>query len=140
MSVDLIVPADVQKLVIGYLTPALLAHGYPVPVTTQLPSPRPDRCVVAFRTGGLMRTMVSDAAQVTFDSRALRDSDAAALANLVRGLITALPYATQPVGGVMVYHSEELAGPASLPDPKTPGQYRYRQSFVIDVGVTILEV
>lgn len=122
---------------IGYLASALATRGRVVRVAGQVPSPRPAECVVVFRTGGPMSTMVTDRPQITVDSRAQRASVAAGLANLVRALMADMDGRT--VGGVYVYGVAEASGPANLPDPTTPGEYRYRQTFSVALGATITD-
>jgi hypothetical protein len=123
----LIVFPDAEQLLCDWLRTSLLNRGYNVPVTTSVPATRPPSFVRLMRTGGARRTLVSDAAQITVESFAAKESAALMLATMCRALIHAAP---GQLAAAMVYRVEELAGPQNLPDPTTT-QARYTQTFEV---------
>lgn len=76
---------------------------------------RPTIFFRVFRTGGPKATLVTDAAQLTFESWAPDADTASTNAELVRAQVNDLPGRT--VNGVAFYLVDELSGPAELPDP-----------------------
>lgn len=135
---ELVVAPDIENLLISHLAAMLAAAGSPVPVSGQVPSPRPDSCVVVYRTGGHMRTRVTDSALINIDCRAPLAKDAAVLANLVRALLLAVD--GDMIGGYQIVRVRNSGGPSNLPDPSTPGQIRYRLLMEIDVTTEIRKV
>lgn len=136
---EVIIYADIEQLVIDYLTTALARYDLNVPVGTRIPNPRPDSCVVVTRNGGSPPTIISDDALVTFDSRGTSEHSAASLAAMVRGLMHAAEGTV--VDTVMIYRVQEAAGPSNNPDPTTPDQSRYSQLMSIHYrGVVLAEL
>lgn len=133
---EVLVAPDVEQLLIDYLTAALIARDAPTPVGGQVPNPRPPSSVQVILTGGATLTRVTISPQVTIDCRATLKSQAARLANLTSGLMGAADGAM--LSGRMIYRVTAFALPASLPDPLTPGEYRYRQTFSVDVRITAI--
>lgn len=134
---EVIVFADIEQLLIDYLAEGLTGYGVTVSVSTRIPNPRPDACVVLMRTGGVGQTMVTDDALVTFDCRAPTEHEAASLAALVRGLVNAAEGTI--LDSVMIYRVREAAGPANNPDATTPDQARYSQLIQISYRGVVLE-
>lgn len=84
----------------------------------RVPNPRPDRFVTLRRVGGVRRSLVSDAATITYECWGASEDDAAQLAQDVRMWLLAMP------GHIFdddrpVYSVTEVAGPAHLPDPRS---------------------
>lgn len=84
-------------------------------VVHDVPNPRPDVFIRVLRTGGPKATLVTDAAQLTFESWAPDADVACSHAELARAHVNDLPGRT--VGGHEFYLVSELSGPAELPDP-----------------------
>ncbi len=129
---ELIVGANIERLLVDYLPPLLAARGFAVPVSTKA---RSSESVTLYRTGGPRVTLVSDRPQVTFDCRAALEGRASDLALMVRGLV----YATdgEVLGGHQVYGVDELTGPSNMPDPNYAGA-RYRWTALIHIRSTVL--
>lgn len=127
---------DAEQLLIDGLTTELAGLGFPVPIGTRVPSPRPASSVQVMRTGGIAPTMISDRAEVSIDSRGPSEMAAATLAANVRSAMHHLE--GQIVGGTMVYRVEEAAGPSNYPDPYTPDESRYTQLFTVHVRGDVL--
>jgi hypothetical protein len=94
----------------------------------RLPEARPARFVFVVRTGGPRRNIVTDQAQITVESWAETDEDAANLGQQVRGILNALPGTS--IEGVPIYRVDEASGLADLPDPVS-SQPRTTQTFSI---------
>jgi hypothetical protein len=130
-SPEVIVFPDAEALLIAYLTAALAAHDWAdVVVAVTMPNPRPVRCVLVPRVGGARRSLVVDAATIGAEAWAATETEAHDLAQLVRGLLAALP--GRILDGTVVSRIEELGGPANLPDPVS-GHARY--TFTVAVHV-----
>lgn len=99
-------------------------------VSSIIPKPRPASFVVLTRSGGPAATVVSDGAQITADSWAPTQPEAAELAQEVRASFYRLDGAR--VDGAQIYRVEEFSGPTSTPDPAT-GTPRYRQTFTVHI-------
>lgn len=128
MPQQVIIFPDVEALLVQHLTTQLPLHGQAVTAHTQIPQTRPDKFVTVSRAGGTRRTLVVDAATMTVESWGLRPAAAYTLAQVVRGILGALPGAI--LGGYPVYRVDEFAGPANLPDP-TSGHARYTQTISV---------
>jgi len=98
-----------------------------VPVSVQVPNPRPSSFVRVIRTGGPRANVVVDNVQLTIECWADTTVAAAALASVVRAHVNAAQGG--PVGGVWCGRVAEMGGPANLPDPSTD-QYRYSWSVM----------
>lgn len=125
---DVVIFPDIEELLVEYLSAELLEMGVGVPVLTQIPAQRPESFVSVPRVGGPRRNQVVDAATISADSWALRPKAAHDLAQVVRGLIGALP--GQSLGGYPIYRVTEFTGPGNLPDPRSQ-HARYTQAFSI---------
>jgi hypothetical protein len=109
---------DAEDLVCGLLADQLSARGHDVPVGTRPPDPRPpEGFVVVRRTGGVMHTPVTDAALLTVEAWADRESLAYELARIARAALASAP---GQLGSATVYLVREASGPANLPDPVSP--------------------
>jgi len=127
---EVIVFPDTEAAAIEWLTADLTAYDRPCMVANSVPTTRPTEFVTVQRTGGPRRDLVTDSAQLTFDCYAAKASDAATLANLVRGLVTS--WRGQSAGGFTVYQVQEFAGPVLMPDPLSK-KARYRFTASLDV-------
>lgn len=132
----MVIFADIEELLIGYLSEQLALYSLDTPVATRIPSPRPDSCVVLMRTGGIPPTIISDDAQVAVECRAPSEHEAASLSALVRGLMHAAE--GELIDGVMIYRVGEASGPSNYPDSTTPDQARYTQLFTIHYRGVVL--
>lgn len=131
MRAEVIVFPDAEALLVDYLTAELAAHGEAdVHVAVTMPNPRPNRCVLVPRLGGARRNLVVDAATIGAECWGTSETDAQGLAQLVRGLLAALP--GRVLDGTPVYRVEELGGPVNLPDPVS-GQARYTLTVAVHV-------
>lgn len=112
MTAQPIVFPDAVATVLNHVAAQLPSHGYTgVPTHKNIPTTRPPRFVRALRTGGPRHNLVVDAAQITVECWADTDVAAEDLAQVVRGVVNAMPYNTA------CYRVDELGGPADLPDP-----------------------
>src|SRR5690606_4191537 len=102
--------------------------GFAVPVSVQIPNPRPESFVTVPRVGGPPRTLVVDFATVSVDAWAARPEKAHALEHGARGLIAPVP--GEVLDGYPVYRVTEFAGPGNLPDPLS-SHSRYTQTFSV---------
>lgn len=107
---DVLVFPDAEYVTVAWLAPLL-----DVPVVTLVPDPRPALWLRVQRVGGVNHTRVSDAATLTIEAWGDEYELVSDLAQLARGYLHAMVGET--VDGVPVYRVDELAGPASLPDP-----------------------
>lgn len=107
-----------------------IAADVDVAVSSVVPKPRPESFVVLTRTGGPAATPVSDGAQITADSWAATQPEAAELAQEVRASFYRIDGAK--VDGVQIYRVDEVSGPTSTPDAAT-GSPRYRQTFTVHI-------
>lgn len=128
---EVIVFPDASAVVVGHLRDSLAARGFPTPVGTRVPNPRPaGRLVVVSRTGGVAANLVVDEAMLTVDCWGDREQDAHDLAQLCRALVRAA--AGSVLGGVAVYRVVEVGGPQNLPDPLSASP---RYLFTLMVGL-----
>lgn len=122
---------DAAALVLDELRAALPAIvGRPVPVGNRVPSPRPERFVVARRMGGTRETLITEVAHLAVECWATSAQDADDLAQAARTVIFAMAH--RVIAGVRVYRVEDIGGPADVPDPLSD-QPRY--SFAVAVTV-----
>jgi hypothetical protein len=108
---------DAVQLVTTYLRLALAAEGYPVPVVGLVPNPRPDVFVLVRRLGGSTANLVTDRPSLSVEAYAPSEGLAMDLAQMSRALLLELP--GQVLAEVPVYRVDEVAGPATLPDPES---------------------
>lgn len=128
MPRDVVVFPDVEDLIRDYLADELPRFGHDVPVHIQIPNPRPEAFVTVPRVGGPRRNLVVDTATVSADCWHLRSKQALELAQIVRGIINALP--GKVLDGHPVYRVDEFTGPGNLPDGLS-SHARYTQAFSI---------
>ena len=91
-------------------------------VGNKVPTTRPSEFIRVLRTGGVMETIRSEAAQVTVEAWAQTEFRASAILAICRAIIN------RSEG--IVFGAKELSGPINLPDPST-AQIRYTMSFQI---------
>ena len=127
---DVMLFPDSEAAAISWLASDLTDFDRPCTVADKVPPTRPSEFVTVQRTGGPRRDIVTDSAQLTFDSYAEKASDASTLANLVRGIVVS--WAGRSRSGFSVYRVQEFSGPVLLPDPITK-KPRYRFTAVLDV-------
>jgi hypothetical protein len=114
--VERILFPDAAAAVIGALNAQLPELGFAsVPVRSRIPSTRPTRFVLVFRTGGPAVNIVTDLVQLTIEAWASSDAEAHDLAQAARAIVGGLEGSV--TGGVTVYSVTEFSGPAYLPDP-----------------------
>lgn len=119
---------DAVEVVIGYLRPALAAHGQPVPVGTRVPSPRPGRFVRVERIGGAQMDRVTDRPRIDVHCWGEDEGAAYDLARLARALLADIA----GWRGAVAYASAEVGGPNLLPDPESD-QPRY--AFAVEIAL-----
>lgn len=120
MVAETIVFPDGVLTAVTILRAGLTTKGDTASVHREVPAVRPSRWVQVVLTGGDRHTLVSDAKQVTVSAWAGRFDQAAALAELCRGILGAA--AGSVVGGVPVYRVDEIGSPYDNPDPVTGSQ------------------
>lgn len=116
---------DAELEVEEYLKAGL---GTARPIGSRIPNPKPNEFYRLFRTGGPRETLVTDAAHITVEAWAKRETVAADMLNQARSLLFA---AEGTVFGV-----NEFGGPANLPDPTT-AHVRYTASFTIRIRTLV---
>lgn len=124
-DLETIVFPDIEALLVAHLHDAL-----DVPVSTQIPNPRPSSFVRVLRTGGPRQGLVTDEAQVTVEAWHDDSVQASDLAQQTRARLNVL--AGQQLDGHQIHRVREMSGPGNLPDP-TSGQARYTWSLLVDV-------
>lgn len=127
--------SDAEQIIVDWLSSELTAYGTTVAVSTRVPSPRPTTFVRVLRSGGVIYSRVTEAAMITVDCYADKESDAEALAQKVRAL---LRYAPGQLVSPVCYRVDEVGGPVNEPDPLT-SQARYSQTFEIHLRGSDLE-
>lgn len=130
MTNEVIVFPDATALVISYLRAELSARGDSADVGSRIPHPNTTDLVRVFRTGGTSTLHVTDQAQLTIETYADRAERAHDLAQLVRGLLHALPGTVQ--FGVAFYGVVEFSGPQEFPDPVSN---KPRVTFTVQISV-----
>lgn len=121
--VPLVVYPDPVKVALDYLRPALAARDEPAAagttVTARIPNPRPTGPLVVLRAaGGTSPYLSADRPRLDVQVWHSDEYHAAALAQLVRGLLLAMP------GEGPVRRVADFLGPTPIPDPES-GQPRY---------------
>jgi hypothetical protein len=133
---EIIMFPDIEDIAAAELEIALADYDREVPVSVTVPNPRPPEFVTVQRKGGLKRDLVTDSASLAFECWAMTGASAASLAALVRAIVHSWR-GTTLIGGTIVYHISEFAGPAYLPDPVSK-QARYTFTAALDVrGATL---
>jgi hypothetical protein len=113
---EVLVFPDVEAAVIDYLKTQLAAFTTTAVVVNMIPKPRPHRMVKVNRTGGVRLDLVREQAQITYECWDTKPETAHDLAQVVRGLLWAMPDRYQ---AVVTYKVTDLGGPSDLPDPDT---------------------
>lgn len=123
-----------MKVGFGDVTAAVIAglNSLGVTVAGKVPAARPARFVTVTRTGGPRRDRLVDDAQITVDSWGTSSADALGLAEKARTAVHELVGRTS--AGVFIIGTQEVSGPAYLPD--VSGVDRYRQTFVVSTKGT----
>lgn len=108
---------DGQALVAGHIRAQLiLRDNAAVKVASRVPNPRPDKFVLVRRLGGPRLNVAVDNPMLGIECWDLEDDGAISLAQLVRGIVLAMPGAIG-TPAVAVYDVGEVSGPQLLPDP-----------------------
>lgn len=94
--------------------PAVL--GRPALAGNRVPDPRPARFIVAYRSGGTRATLVTEAAQVSFDCYGDSQADAEDVAGAARAVLFGLK-GTRSVDGTDIYDVFDVGGHVDAPDP-----------------------
>ena len=129
---QVIVFGDVEDALRLYLETQLPLYGVTdADVACTIPNPRPDKFVTVQRAGGPQRDIITDSALILVECWAQTGSRAYALAKVVRGLLGDKALRNQSLSGLTVYRSQEVAGPAPLPDPDSD-QSRYVLTIQVD--------
>ena len=125
--IEVITFPDVEAAAQDYLRAELATAGDSAQVVTEIPKPRPARMVKLIRTGGARVNLVLEDAQLTVECWDTRRDGAHDLAQIVRGLLWAMP---DRYPAVTTYRVQELGGIAELPDPDTANP-RYTFTVII---------
>lgn len=125
----IVVFPDAVAVTLDHLAARLPLHGLdPMPTHREIPEPRPVEFVRVLRTGGVQATIISDAAQLTFEAWAATSDRAHDIAQIVRGIVN--DRSRRVWAGVQVHKVEEFSGPQDFPDP-TSNQQRYTWTAVV---------
>lgn len=127
--IEVITFPDVEAVAQDYLRGELTAAGDSAQVVTEIPKSRPARMVKLIRTGGARVNLVLEDAQLTVECWDTRRDGAHDLAQIVRGLLWAMP---DRYPAVTTYRVQELGGIAELPDPDTANP-RYTFTVIITI-------
>lgn len=129
--------ADVEAVLVAYLSAQLTARGDSAKVSTKRTTTTPARLVRLTRTGGERINLVEDRPMVTFECWAATDPAAAELAAIVRSETQAMR--SENVGGVWISWVSEVGGLTFYPHPDTATpRYQHTQVFgVIGSDVTV---
>lgn len=122
---ELIIAPAADGIVQAYLDDALT----PVPVSTQVPDPRPSSFVTVLLTGGGgRRGVVLQDSQVTVECWAATEGAAATLMMLADAHMNRAPYMAD--SGIRAVST--LGGATNLPDPDS-GQARFTATYIVTV-------
>jgi len=127
--IEVITFPDVEAVAQDYLRGELTAAGDSAQVVTEIPKSRPARMVKLIRTGGARVNLVLEDAQLTVECWDTRRDGAHDLAQIVRGLLWAMP---DRYPAVTTYRVQELGGIAELPDPDAANP-RYTFTVIITI-------
>lgn len=109
---------------------ALKAALPDVPVSTRVPSERPDEFIRVVRVGGTRSHLVSDNPMLTIECWSTDTVKASDLARRARAHVGAMAQTT--INGAWVRSVREVGGPMSFPDPVTESP-RYQFTVLLDV-------
>lgn len=137
MTLPLVVFPDVQRVVVDYLTDTLADrtehYVFGVKVGTVVERPRTPVAVTVERAGGVRTLPSVDNPRVEIVVWHGSDEDAQLLAQLVRGLLHAMPGVVETTTGpVTVTRVADFAGPFRSPDPLSDHP---RVRLTVEVGV-----
>lgn len=126
-AAEVITWPDAEAAVIAFLEPALAALDWDgVAVSTKQ---REGPHVQVLRTGGPIRALVWDDAQITIDCRAPESTVASALARDCRALLLAAGREGD-LGGIHIGEVDAFGGPQNNPDPTTSAA-RYSATYTV---------
>lgn len=126
---------DAESVVVAFLKAQLTARSDEAKVGTKVPAVRPARLVRVSRTGGILRNLVTDSPQLTFECWDANEVAASDLCKLVRAIIHAAPQLT--LTGAVCNRVQEVGGPVSFPDPDTSNP-RYQFTAALDLQGAVL--
>lgn len=118
---------DTVALVIGWLSTRL-----DVPVSSDVPNPRPDAFVTVRNFGGPGRTVISDRPTISIEAWALTKPASLALAQQTRGHLWDM--AARVIGAQTVYSVTDVSSPADLPDPDSA---QPRATFTVEIRLRL---
>lgn len=124
-------PAPLEQALVAHLRPLL-----GVPVSTRVPSSRPDRFLLVSRTGGTRSNLGQSRPVILVEAWAKTDGDSWALASDAYNALDALPYQDEPLGTGVYVADCDLADPVNYPDSQS-GTPRYQ--FVATLTVNLQE-
>lgn len=124
MPAEVLVPADAQAAVIAELKVRLPGLGFPVPVATRIPNPRPTEFVRVLRTGGFGSDISSDTATLVLEAYAANSTRAERLCAFALAAVQAAGR-DGFMGGVPCRRVGVFSLPSELPDPSVTERYRY---------------
>jgi hypothetical protein len=132
---DLVIPVDVESLLIDYLTAELAFRGEPVPVADELLAGDRTECVAVYRTGSsaVGRLGTVTAAQITVDAKGATKTRSTRLINLAVALTRQL--AGSDLGGYGVNRVTEIGG-GQLPSGDAPT--RYTANLIVEIQAQIV--
>ena len=125
MAAEVLVPAGAEAAVIAELKARLPGLGFSsVGVGTKIPSPRAAEFIRVYRTGGVSPDITSDAASLTIEAYAEKESRAERICSFA---VAALQAAGRDgsVGSVPCRRVQLFSLPANLPDSKVTDRHRY---------------
>lgn len=128
---EVIVFPDVEDLIRRHLAGVPMLSGVGM-YAGKLPATWPEELVLARRTGGPSRDMVTDLAQITIECRAKSAGRAQVIAQLVRAVLKAAAL-DGALDGVPLYEVRDLSGPYVDPDPNHPTVPRYSATYQLAV-------
>lgn len=136
MTGQLVVPVDVETLLIDALAAWLPTQGWDVPVADKLAAGETTESVAVFRTGGPMETppIPIDHPTIVIEAKGRRNSRSSTLINLCRAWFHALK--GRDLGPWGVTTTGEFAGPGLLPVADSPT--RYTVTLTMDIQAAIV--
>jgi len=129
MAGQIIVFPDAEQLLGDAMRAQLQATlGREIPVSTDVPDPRPQEFILLRRVGGVRRTLVTDLPTILVEAWAKTPSRAWRLAALAQGIL----YWFTEIDGHAVSVDGEFSGPTNLPDGLS-GQPRYTATYSVAI-------
>lgn len=130
-----IVTVDIETLMIDALAVWLDGRGWDVEVSDSLPGGELSEGVALYRTGGVMRDIVTDNPTIAVDAKGRTKTRSTQLINLCRSWAHGLVGYT--LGGYGVNTVDEFAGPANLPTEDSPTRCTMTLSIGIQAQIVI---